>query len=177
MLANYLLSIGTLRAYAPLMTRQAILVHALEALVDELAQALPAVRQHRSSYYNVCFISYSLFCIWLQARAEARQHCAAAECARNAAQRLGQARQDRCQQTTTLGTKPPTSEDLQPPTCAAAAEQSRTREWRKRRWPLLLSMHDAHMHACCSSDSWVHLHTACGMRAHCARTACTLHAP
>lgn len=47
------------------MTRQAILVRALEALADELAQA----------------------------RAEARQHCAAAERARNAAQRLGQARQ------------------------------------------------------------------------------------
>lgn len=62
-------SVGTpeawLRAYVPLMTRQAILVRALEALADELAQA----------------------------RAEARQHCAAAERARNAAQRLGQARQ------------------------------------------------------------------------------------
>jgi hypothetical protein len=68
------------------MTRQAILVRALEALADELAQA----------------------------RAEARQHCAAAERARNAAQRLGQARQPVVsEQPRPDGTLGPTSENLQ----------------------------------------------------------------
>ena len=149
-------------------TPQAILVRALEALADELAQA----------------------------RAEARQHCAAAERARNAAQRLGQARQTDSLASNHARTAhygpPPRTYSASP--CAGTGA-ARTHERTRRRTLLLWSIRDAHMPGACvmpvlqllgqlgpatlrvlSVHAPHYVHTARTLHAHCTHAARTLHA-